>query len=644
MVRACLNQFLFPIRVILVIAVARNALVAEPLQIEIPYFVDAAGTEYDLQQEAKVADHIQGLRRGEQFQAAFRDKARLLQRWRVYLRSDGTWAPDPFFGKQDYTEQHYPVEYILPLGYRGAFQVVWGVPGAPPSPIVNDKIEIYIPASGVYETSSALAFTTGTVASPEHQFFFEQDGKRVVIPHEPLYPSQIGINNGTTACRGMPQMCYTYFVGSPEEWRAARSARCPTETEMQAIASGHDCSDVPPGSTQPVAEIVAPAGKPAIMPREFHGRTLNGRRVVLSMGPAGFTSWRFDGPEHSVPDEPALVAELKAYTETLLAPNGGTNLERLDGSPPEMRAVLRASLAGPYRFFRTPYSSQIMGLFVAADTSKNGTVYTRLAFARGEQGWELLTTDHHSHQSAYETISSLNTEISEFVGKAVLQQSDLVVLRNDGTWDSDNPDDLHVATHPAYLGKSFIGHDMNGEEMHFTVDGQGRGTWRRLQDSAAQIKTDTLISELNRALDRYVELLSAGNIEEFLAEGGEQSHSYEFYRSLKEVADDSKQANEAYAFLKQTADGQEILAQSGEDHFKEAMKKALLQAAIQSVDLQFTLQELKRLRNEKPRIAPRTPFSPDFEAVYILPQKDPTQLPTVRRMTGHGPWWARTSA
>jgi len=608
----------------------------EQLHGEIPHFVDAAGAEYDLEEEAKLLD-MPGSSPAERLQAALRRNFRRAQRWRVYLKSDGTWAPDPMHGKQDYGDQHYPVEYVLPFGYRGAFQVAWGVPGAPPLPIVNNKIEIYIPASGVYETSSALALTTGTVASPEHQFYFEHDGKRAVIPHEPLHPGQVGINYGTTACRGVPNMCYTYFVGSREEWQAARSAKCPNlEAELQVIRSGHDCSDVPPGSTQPVSEIVAPPGRPAIMPNEFHGRTLNGRRVVLSISPADVTSWRFDGPEPIVPDEPALAAELKTYIEAILAKNAGMNLEG-GWCPEEMQAVLRTSIAGPYHFFRTPYSSKIMGQFLAAQKSQTATTYTGLLFARGEQGWKLVQTHCPVDWRRYELVSSLNTKISEFVGKAVLQKSTPVVLRRDGTFDSDDPSELQL---PEWVEKSFIGYDMNGGELQLTIDDRGRGTWRRLNDPSLHIQTDTVISELNRAVDRYIELLTAGNIEGFLAEGGEQNEAYETYRTLEKFGDDSKQANDVYDFLKQTGDGMGLVREYGDSHFKQAVKKWLLEGSIQSVDLQFTLQELKRLRNQNPSIAPRTPFSPDFEALYTLPQKDPTQPQTVRRMTGHGSTWA----
>jgi hypothetical protein len=635
LMRSCLSRLTY-IFVVIVVTVPINRLVGAPLQDEIPHFVDAAGTEYDLEEEAKAAGGTRGFPRAEQFQATLRNSSRRLQRWRVYLRSDGTWAPDPIFGRQDYGGQHYPVEYVLPFGYRGAFQVAWGVPGAPPLQILNNKIEIYIPASGVYETASSLALTAGAVASPEHQFYFEHDGKRDVIPHEPLQPGQVGINYGTTACRGMPQMCYTYFVGSREEWKAAQSGKCLTpEAELQVIGSGHDCSDVPVGSTQPIAVIVAPRGKSAIMPSEFHGRTLNGRRVVLSLGPSDATSWRFDGPEPILPDEPVLAAELKTYIEAILPKNASTNQDGAACSPEEMQAVLRASTAGPYRFFRTPYSSKIVGQFVGAQKSQNATAYTGLVFARGEQGWKLVQTDCHVNWRRYEIVSSLDTKVSEFVGKAVLQKSTLVVLRRDGTFDSDDPDELQL---PEWSEKSFTGHDMNGGKLQFTMDDRGRGTWRRLKDPSLQIQTDLVISQLNRALDRYIELLAAGNIEGFLLESGEQNYTYETYETLEKFGDVSKQANEIYDFLKRDGDGARILAEYGDRHFKAALKKALLESAIQSVDMPFTLQELKRLRNATPRIV-RTPFSPDFEAAYTLPPEGPDQSQTIRRMTGQGSTW-----
>src|SRR5262245_9890431 len=148
--RPSLSHLPYLFLVILFTAFPTSKMVGIALQREIPHFVDAAGAEYDLEQEAKMADRTRGLSPAEQVQASLQTSFRRALRWRVYLKSDGTWAPDPMLGKQDYGEEHYPVEYVLPLGYRGAFQVAWGVPGAPPLPIVNNKIEIYIPASGVY--------------------------------------------------------------------------------------------------------------------------------------------------------------------------------------------------------------------------------------------------------------------------------------------------------------------------------------------------------------------------------------------------------------------------------------------------------------------------------------------------------------
>lgn len=613
---------------------ATARLIAEPLQQEVPYFVDAAGREYDLELESSLYDKVRASQ-GDRA-AVFRMASLRLQRWRVFLRSDGTWVPDPSMGLEDYADQHYPVEYVLPLGYRGAFQVAWDVRGAPPLQIVNDKIEIYIPASGLFETSSALALTYGAVASAEHQFYFEHDNKRTVIPHEPLLGDEVGISYGTTSCRGMPNQCYSYFVGSREEWHTAQSVKCPKGT-TEGAASGIDCSDVPPGSTQPVSQIIPPHGRLAIM-HEFHGRTLNGRRVVLSTDPPGTTTWRYDGPEPNVPDESTLAMELKSYIEAISKRDASSPMALRACTPEQAATLLRVSTAGPYRFFRTPYSSKILGWFNRAEKSTDRTVYQALIFSRSEQGWKLLACNCDFSWRQSETISRLDTKISRFVGKGELQKSTPVVLREDGTWDSDDPEQLGI---PEYTVKFFKGRDMNGGKIDFTRDGHGRGAWRRESDQVLPLSADTIISELNRALDRYIELLSAGNVEGFLAEsGGQGGDAFEFYRTLQEFGDDSEQANDLYDFLRRTGDGERLIQQYGESHFKSVVKKWLLEGAIQNVDRSFLLQEFKRLRNETPRIAPPKPFSPDFEAIYILPPKETGQPQAVRRMIGQGPKWA----
>lgn len=619
-------------------AVESNILPAQPSQYETPYFVDAAGNEYDFEREAKLANDTRRLPRKQQFDAEVRNNFLSRPRWRALLRSDGTWVPDPASYPEDRADRLYPVLYVLPLGYRGAFRVAWGVPGAPPLQIVNNNIEIYIPASGVYETSSAQALTKGAVASPEHQFYFEHDGKRTVIPHEPLKPGEIGINSGSTRCRKMPGQCYSYFVGSREEFQAARSAKCPTpEAELQMIQSGDDCWDVQPGSTQPVAEIIPPPGKPALMSNEFHGRTLNGRAVVLSTDPSGVTAWRFDGPEPRVPDERGLAAELRKYIETTLAAGVYTTPEKAGGCTPEqMGALLRSSIAGPYHFFRTPYSSKIGAYFIAA-RSGTGT-YDALFFARGEQGWKLISSDYGSYSRQYKILASLSTKISEFVGRAEPQKSPPVVLRKDGTWDLDDPRALQL---PDYVEKSFTGFDMNGNELQFTIDDEGRGTWQPQNQSVRQICNETAISDLNRALDRSIELLSTGNVEGFLVEGVVTNQANDFYRTLEKFGDDSKEANSIYDFLKQTGDGERLVKEYGESNFKQAAKKWLLEGGIQSVDVPSTLQDLKLLRRETPLIAP-IPFSPYCEAIYTL-SKEPGSSPTVRRMKGHGSTWALNS-
>ena len=84
--------------------------------------------------------------------------------------------------------------------------------------------------------------------------------------------------------------------------------------------------------------------------------------------------------------------------------------------------------------------------------------------------------------------------------------------------------------------------------------------------------------------------------------------AYEIYRTLEKFGDDSRQANDAYNFRKQTADGMDLVREYGESHFKQAVKKWHREGSIQSVDPQFTLQELKRLRKQSPSIALGDPF------------------------------------
>jgi len=101
LIQTCLRPLPFLLLVTPSIATT-DRLVAQLAQREIPYFVDAAATEYDLEQDAKEFDRIRRLPSAEQFQANIRNNLRRQQRWRVYPRNDGTWAPDPIFGKQDY--------------------------------------------------------------------------------------------------------------------------------------------------------------------------------------------------------------------------------------------------------------------------------------------------------------------------------------------------------------------------------------------------------------------------------------------------------------------------------------------------------------------------------------------------------------
>lgn len=174
MIRPCLSQVSFPFLALLVPAFPANRLVGAPLQREIPYFVDAAGSEYNLEQEAKKSEGVRGLSPAEQLQAIVRSNFRRQQRWRVYLRSDGPWAPDPNFGWQDYGDQHYPVEFVLPLGYRGAFQVAWGVSGAPPLPWMRQPDRLTKPRrpdSGVCKSGLSPVIESGTGNRAEYRLW-----------------------------------------------------------------------------------------------------------------------------------------------------------------------------------------------------------------------------------------------------------------------------------------------------------------------------------------------------------------------------------------------------------------------------------------------------------------------------------------
>jgi len=623
---------------IVLMAIAPNELVAQPLQREIPYFVDAVGPEYDLAQEAKEFSVIRRLPGREQVRAVAQHDIRR-PNWRAYLSSDGTWAPD-ILNSGDYSERHYPVEIVLPHGYRGAFQVASDVAGASPLQIVNDKIEIDIPASGIYETSSPAALLLGNMNQGETRFFFEMDGKRTALPRWPE-KAQVLIFLGLNKCRPMPQSCLSYYVGSEGEWDAAQSATCAAATaEGQAVRSGRYCAEVPPGSRQPVSDIGPARGKPLVMSSQFYGRTLNGRRVALSTGPAGRGSWRYDGPEPSIPDEPALAAELRTHVTAVLGTNTST-LEQAQCTPDKLRDILVMSMAGPYHFYRAPYSSTITADFVAARKSKAGTVYTGLKFSRDQQGWRLVDADCESYSNRrYELVSISKTQLSAFEGRAHLEGFTpgftWIVLRHDGTWESD----VHLSSESLpEPEESFTGYDMNGRETAFTVDRQSGRTWRHVNNEALPIRPEAVLSDLNHSLDRYIDLISAGKLDEFAEEWGEKD-PFEAYKMLDadKSGDNCTVAKDLCDLFKETADGRALLKKYGESHFKEALKNLFLERANRSIEL--LLETMKRVRNATPRITQCKPFEPEFAARYTLVSPGPGQSHTVVRMWGHGSKWA----
>jgi hypothetical protein len=626
--------------IIVLIATAANRLVAQPLQREIPYFVDAVGPEYDLAQEAKESGVIRRLPRSEQVRRVARNDLRR-PNWRAYLRSDGTWTPD-IFNSGDYWDRQYPVEFVLPHGYRGAFEVASDVAGAPPLQIVNDKIEIDIPASGIYETSSPDGFLLGNInqgtSQGKTQFFFEMDGKRTAITTWPQ-KAQVLIFFGSDKCRPMYQSCLAYFVGSEGEWDAAKSVACAAAPEEgQLVILGGHCLEVPPGSTQPVSDIVPAQGKPLVVSSQFYGRTLNGRRVVLSTEPVGRGSWQYDGPEPSVPDEPALAAELRKHVKTALRTNAGT-LEYAQCTPDKLRAILLMSIAGPYRFYRAAYSSTITADFVAASKSKEGTVYSGLRFSRGQQGWRLVNADCDNYSNLrYELVSMSNTQLSAFDGRANIEDFapgfNWIVLRQDGTWESDE----HASSESLpQQEESFTGYDMNGRETAFTVNRQSGRTWRRVNNAALPIRAESVLSDLNHSLDRYIQLISAGKLDEFAAEWGEKD-PYEAYKGLDADKSGDDCTKDLCNLFKETDYGKALLKKYGESHFKEALKNFFLERANRGIEL--LLETMKQVRNETPRITLCKPFEPTFAARYTLASQGPGQSKTVVRMWGQGSKWA----
>ncbi|HLJ91243.1 MAG TPA: hypothetical protein VKZ53_30880 [Candidatus Angelobacter sp.] len=603
---------------------------------ETTYFIDVVGPEYDPEEEAAAARAAQKIAATNFLQATLSQSLRNdWHSWRLYLRNDGTWAPGRM-GKRDYGLTHYPVEYVLPFGYRGGFRVVWGVPGAPPLQLVDGKLEVYIPASGVYQTSSPLPLTNGAVASPEHQFYFEDQGKRTVIPHEPLRLNEIGVIMQPDHCPEKQAACDNYWLGSPQEAEALKRAKCPTREAMaQVYNSGHSCDDVEPGSTQPVAELIPPKGTPALMVAELRGRTLNGRPVVFSSDASGAGWWRYDGPEPDVPDEPTLARELKAYLRVLSSQDPGPAAQDTC-SHERLKTVVRAALDGPYRFSRTPFGVNVVAAFIRSGNDGSRAVYDGLTFTRGPKGWKLIHSNCGSGDSrSYESLLKLKTVIAPFAGLGG-NDAQRFILRTDGTWW---PDDPRVFEQPEYSERSFTGYDINGNDLLFVVD--GRFSWSRVSERPLTIHTATVLAELNRTLDKYIELLSSGNVEGFLDETGQESFYYGSYKKILELGDNSQEASAIYDYFRQGTkeDEAELIRITGGSDFKDAVKRFLHDGANREVDVPSLLLKLQRLRQETPRISSPEPFSPDFEAVYAPQPGEADGCPNANTITGHGSKW-----
>jgi hypothetical protein len=232
------------------------------------------------------------------------------------------------------------------------------------------------------------------------------------------------------------------------------------------------------------------------------------------------------------------------------------------------------------------------------------------------------------------------TQLSVFEGRAHLEGFTpgftWVVLRQDGTWESDG----HVSSESLpEQEESFTGYDMNGRETAFTVNRQSGRTWRRVNNEALPVRAESVLSDLNQSLDRYMQLISAGRLDEFAEEWGEKD-PYEAYKMLDadKSGDDCTVAKDLCDLFKETPDGKALLKKYGESHFKEALKNILLERANRSRDV--FLETMKRVRNQTPRITLCQPFRPEFAARYSLASQGPGQPATVVRMWGQGSRWA----
>jgi hypothetical protein len=180
---------------------------------------------------------------------------------------------------------------------------------------------------------------------------------------------------------------------------------------------------------------------------------------------------------------------------------------------------------------------------------------------------------------------------------------------------------------------------MNGRKTAFTIDRQSGRTWRRVNNEGLPLRAESLLSDLNHSLDRYVQLISGGKLDEFAEQWGEMD-PYEFYKMLDadKSGDDCTVAKDLCDLFKETAEGKMLVKKYGESHFKEALKNLFLEHANHSVEL--LLETMKRVRNEVPRITPCRPFEPEFAARYTVAPEGPGQLRTVVRMWGQGSKWA----
>ncbi|HLJ89794.1 MAG TPA: hypothetical protein VKZ53_23505 [Candidatus Angelobacter sp.] len=547
--------------------------------------MDFAAASVDVEKDIQDGNISPKLNSSQYWAVSLNHRWEQARRWKAYLMSDGTWETE--FGEH----RPYPIEYILPFSYRGAFRVRWNVPERSPLLILNGKAEAYIPANGVFATSSEGP-------GPEFSFSFERNGERITIPVYTFDQDEIGVFQIGISCREENIRCYDYFVGSRKEWHALQSK---------------DHSHFVMGSTAAALDLV-PRGTPMADLKEFRGITLNGRAVSLTRDSIGRTSWRYIEPETSVPNASDITKDLEGYVKTLAGSDSLPKIEQLGGDIEQLKSLVKLSRLGSFRLVRLPYSTNIQAELLfdkERHPALRGNVYDGLIFLRQPSGWKLVAghfEDARKDPKKPVAADTLDSNITEFSGEATAEGGVTVWLRQDGTWDLDTE---NVSNSSLLKPGIYIGRDVNGNKLELELTVDGRRTWRQTESSQATY--ETVLRDLNHALDRYIELLAVNKVQQYV----EESEASELAPMDEELV------------KKQTVDQQHELA---------SLVRHLVAVDVGKTDGPATLNAFRWFRTQMPVIR-RQRFSKKFFAEY---QPEPTDLEppnTAKILTGSGSSW-----